>query len=54
MASKMMDAKRRWRNPFGDGRAAERIMAKVAPVGRHAMRTIDNNTEEARQFTSVR
>ena len=33
MATRMMEGKRRWRNPFGDGRAAEKILAKVVPPG---------------------
>jgi UDP-N-acetylglucosamine 2-epimerase (non-hydrolysing) len=33
-ARRMMSAKRRWRNPFGDGRAAERIVARSLRVHR--------------------
>jgi UDP-N-acetylglucosamine 2-epimerase (non-hydrolysing) len=32
MAKRQMRARRRWRNPFGDGRAAERIVARCARV----------------------
>jgi len=35
MAKRQMRARRRWRNPFGDGRAAERIVVRCARVRRH-------------------
>jgi UDP-N-acetylglucosamine 2-epimerase (non-hydrolysing) len=32
---KQMGARRRWRNPFGDGRSAEKIVARCARIGTH-------------------
>ncbi|HUL39691.1 MAG TPA: UDP-N-acetylglucosamine 2-epimerase (non-hydrolyzing) [Methanomassiliicoccales archaeon] len=36
MARRQMRARRRWRNPFGDGRAAERIVARCIRVRRRS------------------
>lgn len=54
MAALMMRAKRRWRNPFGDGRAAERIVARCARSRSEPPGSTSEGRKDARQLASLR